>query len=306
MSDDIADLSSGPTTEQVTQQAGVSVAQLHRWTHAGYLIGPRQQGRKNTRGTVAIWPVETVAKARIIAHAAQPKRGADVEIAHALLLNGYDVDSELLRRVLLWYVERWQAWLKPPRRGRPTPDDYDKRKQYIYRASIADVPPTMRPYVERLAVTIARAAYPDPTNTNAITRAAYYLSPAAMRDAITAATPATLEATWKETAALTGYLTAGLPVVTDAFYQALGLPAAAIQAAGQARLQSLGGDSAAHLRLLSTVFYIVATHYRDTLPDAFIEAARSIPQVGTLLTKVEPLFINYLRDTGILARVGEM
>ncbi len=276
MGSELTNQPAGPTTADVRDGAGVTVAKLHRWTQAGYLDGPRQRGRKGAgRGTVAVWPSETVEKARIIAGVARTGKGAEVEIGRALMRAGYGVHVAVARKVLLWYVERWAVALNPPKRGRPA-----RRARQEQAASMTDVyrkeaPQSPGNYIERLSTAVVGVLHPLAHSPKPYTKAAYYLSPTALRDAVNGVTDKGIAAAWNDSANIASLLTACPPsLITTAVFSHLQLPASDMVAAAHARLQLIDADVPTAQRLLTIVADVAVRYYGDELIDAVAGALR--------------------------------
>jgi hypothetical protein len=276
MGSELTNQPDGPTTADVRDGAGVTVAQLHRWTQAGYLDGPRQRGRKGAgRGTVAVWPSETVEKARIIAGVARTGKGADVEIGRALMRAGYGVHVAVARKVLLWYVERWALALDPPTRGRPARRTRQQRAARMSDAYRKDAPQSPGTYIERLSTAVVGVLCPLPDSPKLYTKAAYYLSPVALRQAVNSVDDTGIVAAWNDNGDIATWLATYPPsLITTTVFSYLKLPAADMIAAARAQLQLIDADVPTALRLLTIVADVAVRYYGDELIDAFAGALR--------------------------------
>jgi len=276
MGSELTNQPDGPTTADVRDGAGVTVAQLHRWTQAGYLDGPRQRGRKGAgRGTVAVWPSETVEKARIIAGVARTGKGADVEIGRALMRAGYGVHVAVARKVLLWYVERWALALDPPTRGRPARRTRQQRAARMSDAYRKDAPQSPGTYIERLSTAVVGVLCPLPDSPKLYTKAAYYLSPVALRQAVNSVDDTGIVAAWNDSGKIATWLATYPPsLITTAVFSYLQLPASDMVAAAHARLQIIDADVPTALRLLTIVAGIAVRYYGNELIDALAHALR--------------------------------
>ncbi len=276
MGSELTNQPDGPTTADVRDGAGVTVAQLHRWTQAGYLDGPRQRGRKGAgRGTVAVWPSETVEKARIIAGVARTGKGADVEIGRALMRAEYGVHGAVARKVLLWYVERWALALDPPKRGRPTRPNRQQRAARMSDAYRKEAPQSPGNYIERLSTAVVGVLHPLAHSPKPYTKAAYYLSPTALRVAVNSVTDEGIAAAWNDSANIASLLAACPPsLIATTVFSYLHLPASDMIATAHARLQVIDTDIPTALRLLTIVSDVAVRYYGDELIDAVAGALR--------------------------------
>lgn len=276
MDSELTNQPDGATTADVCDRAGVTVPQLHRWTRAGYLQGPRQQGRKGVgKGSVSAWPSETVDKARIIASVARTGRGADVEIGRALMRAGYSVHVTITRKVLLWYVERWADALDPPTRGRPAHRTRPQRAADMTAAYRKEASQSPGNYIDRLSTAVVGVLHPLPDSPKPYTKAAYYLSPVALRQAVNSVTDADIVAAWNDSGEAAMRLAAYSPsLITTAVFSYLQLPASDMVAAAYARLQMIDADVPTALRLLTIVAGVAVRYYDDELIDALAHAVR--------------------------------
>jgi len=266
----------GSTTADVCDRAGVTVPQLHRWSHAGYLQGPRQQGRKGVgKGSVSVWPSETVDKARIIASVARTGRGADVEIGRALMRAGYSVHVTITRKVLLWYVERWADALDPPTRGRPAHRTRPQRAAHMTAVYRKEAPQSPGNYIDRLSTAVVGVLRPLPDSPKPYTKAAYYLSPVALRQAVNSVDDTGIVAAWNDSGEAATWLATYSPsLITTAVFSYLQLPASDMVAAAHARLQMIDADVPTALRLLTIVAGVAVRYYGNELIDALAHALR--------------------------------
>jgi hypothetical protein len=271
------DALSAADVRRACEAAGLTMTQLYRWIRAGYLVGPVRRGRKGQgRGTNALWPAETMDKARVIAAVARTGKGADVEIARALLLHGYDVPAGLLRKVLAQAAEQWEHLLTPPHRGRPRRQSRKEKQRRLNAAARRAAPQAPSPYLEIMNAAVLSLTDPPASPTRPGERAISYLSPGALRTAVTGATDRQLIEAWNIVGFLWPLFVPLAPLLVQAIYRYLGLPGEAIWSMAMAQLQAVDDDALATYRILSTAFVTAVLYYQSELIAPLAEALRRV------------------------------